>query len=315
VYFNLKALGLSQPPKLKLYRTTENFQNDTAELFSGEKLNDSLYVYRNINWDSDHNGIDYFTLNNSQNNPEISVVSTCNELQNGIVKINVSDALLPLSYTLFDVKNNLNIVENQSLDTHLITFSDLVPSQYRINFHRNNLPDITKTFDLEGMSNQNIQDNYLWTGTPIELDINYENYQYTLVKPNGNIVDHPPFLLDGTGAFTLKVKNKIGCELQKQLSVLNQSDYTDQNQNSLFKEVKLYPNPSKDGIFSVKVVLKTPKPITIQVYNSLGRLLQQTHYDNADDIISTFSIPPVIGYYNIKIFIPEESKGYNLLIN
>lgn len=317
VYFNLKNSDITTNlPKLKIFRSTEDFQNNIAELYTGTRENDSIVAYKNITWDLDNNGTDYFTLNNAQNSADISIVSTCAELQNGTVKINIPLQLNATTYSLLDINSNIIVEDYQQFSTNQITFNNLSSSKYQITIHRiNNLPDIVKTFDMEGISNVNVEDNYLWQGEPIELDVNYENYQYTLVKPNGTNIVNPPFLLDGLGEYTLKVKNILGCEIQKQLKVLNQEDYANQNNVSLFKEIKLYPNPSHDGVITVKVQLKSPRPITIQVYNSLGKLLKQAHYNNTDDVISTLTIPAVIGYYNVKIFIPEESKGYNLLIN
>ena len=307
VYFKLNNSDIATDlPKLKIFRSTEDFQNNIAELYSGTRENDSIVVYKNITWDLDHNGTDYFTLNNAQNSADISIVSTCAELQNGTVKINIPSQLNATTYSLLDINSNIIVEDYQQFSTNQITFNNLSSSKYQITIHRiNNLPDIVKTFDMEGISNVNVEDNYLWQGEPIELDVNYENYQYTLVKPNGTNIVNPPFLLDGLGEYTLKVKNKLGCEIQKQLKVLNQEDYANQNNVSLFKEIKLYPNPSHDGVITVKVQLKSPRPITIQVYNSLGKLLKQAHYNNTDDVISTLTIPAVIGYYNVKIFIPE----------
>lgn len=316
IYFNLKNIEANNTPKLKIFRTSENFQNDIAELFSGEKLNDSTFVYKDIYWDQDRDGTDYFTLNNSENPSNISIISSCSELQNGLIKINIPSEILGTSYSLLDLKDGTYIENHQPFFSNQISFTNLSPSQYQLRIHRSNSqPDIVRTFDMEGISNQNIKDYYLWKGEPIELDINYENYQYTLIKPNGTTTNYPPFLLDGLGDFTLEVKNKLGCEIQKQLRVLNQTDYANQNDNSIFKLIKLYPNPTRDGNFSIKVELKEPKSITIQIYNSLGVLLKQANYNNKQNVLSTFSIPPVVGYYNVKIFIPEESKGYNLLIN
>lgn len=168
---------------------------------------------------------------------------------------------------------------------------------------------------MEGMYNQNVEDNYLWAGVPIELDINYEHYRYSLIKPNGTIVSHPPFLLEGEGTYTLRVKNRIGCELEKQLRVLNATDYAMQNAASFFRNIILYPNPSRDGNVTVKVDLRVPKPITVHIYNSLGKLLKEAQFGSTDSLTATLSIPAVVGYYNIKIFIPEESKGFNFLIH
>ncbi|MDR2206162.1 MAG: T9SS type A sorting domain-containing protein [Flavobacteriaceae bacterium] len=317
VYFKPSAdVYSSGLPKLKLFRSTENLQSDIAEFVAAESVNDSVFVFKNVDWDTDNNGFDYFTLNNSDANSDISIVSDCNELQNGLVKINVPEEMLPVNYSLYDLNNQTEIYTNQVSSSNPITFSELEPSKYQINIHRDNeQSDIVRTFDMQGISNQNIQDNYLWEGNPIELDINYENYQYSLTKPNGNIVNHAPYMLDGLGDYILTVKNKIGCEIQKNLHVLNEQDFNNQNQSSLFSSIQLYPNPSHDGIITVKIQLKSPRPVTIQIYNSLGRLLKDASYNNTDSVTSTLSIPAMTGYYNVKIFIPEESKSYNLIIN
>lgn len=317
VYFRLNDFQtVSELPKLKIFRTAEDYQNNISELFSGEMKNDSILVYKNITWDLDHNGTDYFTLAHPEVSAGITVVSTCTELQSGMVRIDIPGGIKANAYSLWDLSNDMETASHVSISGEQIVLSDLTPSNYRLTVHRlGQLPDIIKTFDMEAVANQNVQDNYLWTGDPIELDINFENYNYTLVKPNGSTVSKPPYLLDALGAYTLKISNRLGCEVVKQINVLNQTDYANHNANSLFKNISLYPNPSKDGIITVKVELKMPKPITVQIYNSLGKLLKQAQYDSSDNITSVLTIPPVTGYYNVKIFIPGESKGYNLLIH
>lgn len=316
VYFKLNDnITDTEIPRLKIFRTTEDFQNDVAELYTGEKK-DSLIVYKNITWDLDHNGTDYFTLNNLQNTGRISVVSTCTELQSGTIKINIPAEANAVSYSVINTASNVVMLNQQAFYLNQIVLNNLLSGRYEILIHRSgNLPDIKKVFDMEGMYNQNVEDNYLWAGVPIELDINYEHYRYSLTKPNGTIVSHPPFLLEGEGTYTLRVKNRIGCELEKHLRVLNATDYAMQNAASFFRNIILYPNPSRDGNVTVKVDLRVPKPITVHIYNSLGKLLKEAQFGSTDSLTATLSIPAVVGYYNIKIFIPEESKGFNFLIH
>ncbi|MNL02229.1 hypothetical protein D3C87_1227300 [compost metagenome] len=147
------------------------------------------------------------------------------------------------------------------------------------------------------------------------MDLNYDTYQYTLTSPDGSTNTVAPLLLNGLGEYVLNVKNKLGCTLVKKLYALDQSEYNVKNQNSIFKEIKLFPNPTHDGNVNVKIVLKAPKNVSVQIYNSLGRLLKEANYYNTTNVDALLSIPPVVGYYNVKIFIPEESKGYNLIIN
>jgi len=315
LYFNLKDVDTSdQVPKLKIYRTTENYQNEIFELFNGEKMNDSIYVYRNVTWDTDHNGNDYFTLNNDVSSEDISVISDCSELKNGLVKIKLPDNFPAYGYKLVDLKTNTTIADIHHSTSNPLVLNNLIPSQYQITINKNGY-SITRSFDIQDISDQNVEDNYLWQGEPIELDLNYDTYQYTLTSPDGSTNSIAPLLLNGLGEYTLNVKNKLGCTLMKKLYALNQSDYIAKNQNSLFKEIKLFPNPTHDGNVNVKIVLKAPKNVSIQIYNALGRLIKEANYYNTSNVDAFLSIPPVVGYYNVKIFIPEESKGYNLLIN
>lgn len=315
LYFNLKDVETGdQVPKLKIYRTTENYQNEIFELLNGEKMNDSIYVYRNVAWDTDHNGTDYFTLNNDVSNEDISVISDCSELKNGLVKIQLPDNFPAYGYKLIDLRTSITIADINHTTSNPLVLNNLFPSEYQITIYKNGQP-ITRSFDIQDISNQNIEDNYLWQGEPIELDLNYNTYHYTLTSPDGSTNSVAPLLLSGLGEYKLNVKNKLGCTLEKKLYVLNQSDYIVKNQNSVFKEIKLFPNPTHDGNVNVKIVLKAPKNVSIQIYNALGRLIKEANYYNTENVDAFLSIPPVVGYYNVKIFIPEESKGYNLLIN
>ncbi|MGC4128718.1 MAG: T9SS type A sorting domain-containing protein [Bergeyella sp.] len=317
LYFNLKDVSTDDNiPRLKIYRTTENYENEIYETFSGEKLSDSLYVYKNVSWDTDHNNTDYFTLNNDlAEEADISIVSDCSELQNGLIKIKFPDNFSSYTYTLVDLKTNDSIVESQSSNSNPLVLNNLAASRYQLIVKKSNQPDIVRNFDIQDISNQNIEDNYLWEGEPIELDLNTDSYQYTLTAQDGSVTDSAPYLLNGIGEYTLNVKNKIGCTLQKTLYVLNQADYASKMQSSAFKEILLYPNPSHDGNINIKVVLKTPKNVTIQIFNALGVLLKEAYYEQTDNVDAFLNIPAVVGYYNVKILIPEESKGYNLIIN
>ena len=316
LYFNLKDVTVgTHIPKLKIYRTTENYENEIFELFEGQKLNDSTYVYKNILWDSDHSNFDYFTLNNDSSNDDISIVSNCNELANGVVKIQLPVGFSSVNYKLIDLKTGATALEIQNSASNPIILNNLLPSQYQILIKKGSDPYIVRNFDIQDISNQNIEDNYLWEGEPIDLDLNFDSYQYTLVSPDGSVTSTAPYVLNGLGEYTLNTTNKLGCALAKKLYVLNQADYTAKNSNSAFKEIKLFPNPSHDGNVNVKIVLKSPKNVKIQIYNALGRLIKEAAYENTANVNALLSIPAIPGYYNVKIFIPEESKGYNLIIN
>jgi len=316
LYLTLSGLSPSDKVILRLFANESNYQNDISTDILGEKIGDK-YVFKDIMWDIDHDGTEYFTFNlkDSQSEQNIQMVSTCTDLGSGIVKVSVPSDLFPFSYSLKSLNSNQTVVAATSGTNNPIVFNNLLPDNYKLIIQKSGQNDIIRTFDLEGIVNQNIDDHYVWQGIPIELDLNTDSYQYVLTSPAGQTTGTAPFLLNGTGTYQLKIKNKLGCEVNKPLSVLTQADYDALQSTFLFKKISVSPNPSHDGNLTVKVELKSIKPLTVKIFNSLGVLIKQGQYPPSADFTIPMNIPPVVGYYNIKIFIPEEGKGVNFLIN
>jgi len=316
LYLTLSGLSPTDKVVLRLFANESNYQNDISTDILGEKIGDR-YVFKDIMWDINHDGTEYFTFNlkDAQSELNIQMVSTCSDLGNGIVKISVPADLFPFTYSLQSLSSSQTIVSPTSGSTNPIVFNNLLPDNYKLIIQKPGQNDIVRTFDLEGIVNQNIDDHYVWQGSPIELDLNTDSYQYVLTSPSGQTTITAPFLLNGTGNYQLKIKNKLGCEVNKSLSVLSQADYDALQSNSLFKKISVSPNPSHDGNLTVKVELKAIKPLTVKIFNSLGVLIRQGQYSPAADFSIPMQIPAAVGYYNIKIFIPEEGKGVNFLIN
>jgi len=316
LYLSLAGLSPSDKVVLRLFANESNYQNDISTDILGEKIGDK-YVFKDIMWDIDHSGTEYFTFNlqDSQSELNIQMVSTCSDLGSGIVKISVPADVFPFTYSLISLSSNQTVVNSTSGSINPMVFNNLLPDNYKLIIQKPGQNDIVRTFDLEGIVNQNIDDHYVWQGSPIELDLNIESYQYVLTSPTGQTSSTAPFLLNGTGNYQLKIKNKLNCEVNKSLSVLSQADYDALQSTSLFKKITVSPNPSHDGNLTVKVELKSIKPLTVKIFNSLGVLIKQGQYSPAADFNIPMNIPPVVGYYNIKIFIPEEGKGVNFLIN
>lgn len=317
VYVNLPGLQQNDKIKLRIFANDSNYQNDVSTDILGEKINDSVFVFKDVIWDHDNDGIDYFTFNikDLQSDIPVQLISTCDELGNGTVKISVPENISPFEYFLENINTDQVIISNTHSTSNQIIINNLPADKYKLTIQRPGQSDIVRTFDLQGITNQNIDDNYLWSGVPIELDLNLDSFHYTLISPSGNITNTAPYFLNGEGNYQLKIKNKLGCEITKTLSVLNQSEFDALQSNSLFKKITVSPNPSRDGNFTVNVELKTAKPLTINIFNSLGVLIKQMKLNAAADFTIPMNIPPVTGYYNIKIFIPEEGKGVNFLIN
>ncbi|WPO81911.1 hypothetical protein SD427_14200 [Chryseobacterium sp. JJR-5R] len=316
VYAILPVQPVGTSIKLRLFQNENNFQNDISTDITGKKISDTLYVFKDIVWNIDNDEIDYFTfsLNNDQSDANIQLISNCEELGNNLVKISVPSNLLPFEYSLQSLTTNQIVVNNTQSTSSPIILNSLVPDNYKVIINKPGYDSIVRTFDLQGIINQNIDSDYLWQGMPIELDLNTSSFNYTLIAANGQTTNTAPYMLTGIGNYQLKVKNKLGCEIIKNLSVLNSTDYVSLQNNSLFKKITVSPNPSRDGNISIRVELKSSKPLTIKIFNGLGVLVKQGEYNSASEFTIPMSIPPVVGYYNIKIFIPEEGKGVNFII-
>jgi len=317
LYLNRSGLAQSDKLKLRIFANESHYQSDLSTDVLGEKLNDSVYIFKDAVLDSDKDGIDYFTfnLNDLQSDISVQLSSNCEELGNGMVKISLPENILSFTYSLESTTTNQNVINTTAGSANTILFNNLPADNYRLRIKKQGQADIIRTFDLEGIINQNIDSHYLWQGAPIELDLNTGSYQYTLLSPTGQTTQVAPYYLNGIGNYQLKIKNKLGCEITKSLSVLSQVDYEALQNNSLFKSISVSPNPSHDGNLTVKVELKAAKSLTIKIFNSLGVLIKQGQYNPASNFSIPTNIPAVVGYYNIKIFIPEEGKGVNFLIN
>lgn len=317
VYLTHSGLTQNESIKLRIFSNESNYENDLSNNVNGERLNDSLFIFRNVNWDTDHSKTDYFTftLDDGQSELQIKLLSTCTDLINGVMKISVPDHIVPFQYSIENMTSGQLAVNSSQGLSNLIEINNLPSAKYKLRIQKQGYPEIIRMFDLEGISNQNIDDHYIWSGTAIELDLNTDYYQYVLTSPSGNTTQSAPFQMNGVGNYQLKIKNKLGCEITKTIAVLNQADYQTLQSNSLFKKITVSPNPSHDGNLTVHVELKASRPMHIKIFNAMGVLVKQGQYNSASDFTIPMTIPAVVGYYNIKIFIPEEGKGVNFLIN
>lgn len=316
MYATLPVQPSGSVMKLRIFQNENNYQNDISMDVTGKKINDTVYVFKDIMWNIDRDDIDYFTfsLDDSQSNANIQLVSNCEDLVNNLVKISVPAGLSPFEYSLQSLTSNQSAASGTQQSGTQLVFNNLKPDNYQLTIKKQGYTDIVRTFDLQGIINQNIDSSYLWQGAPIELDLNTNALQYTLKAPNGQTTSTAPYFLTGIGNYQLTIKNKSGCEITKNLAVLDTADYATLQSNSLFKNIQVSPNPSRDGNMTIKVQLKTEKPLTIKIFNSLGILIKQGEYNAASEFTIPMSIPPNVGYYGIKIFTPEEGKGINYII-
>lgn len=229
------------------------------------------------------------------------------------------------SLGVFNKKDTL-LINSTNVESKILTYSgfqfqnpiiinNLEPLDYKLEFSKQGFLPITRKINLRGSLNQNIDNHYVWEGNPIELDLNYDTFHYELTDSEGIKSTLPPLILNKLGLYKLKITNAKGCENVQNISVLSQEEYNALNEASEFKALKMFPNPSKDGKVQLSVELKTPKSLTVQVFNSLGTLILQKNYNSEKTFNISLNIPPLLGFYNVKVITQKEVKTLNLLIN
>ncbi len=224
LYAVLPGIPLGTSVKFRLFQNENNYQNDISTDITGKRINDTLFVFKDITWNIDHDEIDYFTfsIDDLQKDINVQLTSSCEELGNNLVKISVPENLAPFTYSLQSLTTNQTIVDHAQSASGAIIFNSLNADNYKLTIYKQGHDNIVRTFDLQEIINQNIDSNYLWQGIPIELDLNTSTFLYALTAPNGQITTVAPYILDGAGNYQLKIKNRLGCEITKTLSVLIQ---------------------------------------------------------------------------------------------
>lgn len=134
--------------------------------------------------------------------------------------------------------------------------------------------------------------------TPILLNPNralpQEHYHYEWYQDGVLVSQNPTYLLHQSGNYELRLRNTSGCQ-----SVTAFKAFTT-DVDSVEPKLLVYPNPSKDGNFSVAVSF--PKAVSglLQIYSNEGRLITQQAYHNEVQWLYEGHLS-VSGVYFIKI--------------
>lgn len=134
--------------------------------------------------------------------------------------------------------------------------------------------------------------------TPILLNPNralpQEHYHYEWYQDGVLVSQNPTYLLHQSGNYELRLRNTSGCQ-----SVTAFKAFTT-DVDSIEPKLLVYPNPSKDGNFSVAASF--PKAVSglLQIYSNEGRLITQQAYHNEVQWLYEGHLS-VSGVYFIKI--------------
>lgn len=134
--------------------------------------------------------------------------------------------------------------------------------------------------------------------TPILLNpsraLPQEHYRYEWYQDGVLVSENPTYLLHQSGNYELRLRNASGCQ-----SVTAFKAFTT-DVDSVEPKIVVYPNPSKDGYFSVAASFPKAVSGSLQIYSNEGKLITQQAYHNESQWLYEGSLS-VSGVYYIKI--------------
>lgn len=149
----------------------------------------------------------------------------------------------------------------------------------------------------EDAPNPQLNQEYL-IKTPIVLDpkkdLPKDNYSFEWYKDNELISQNPSYLLSEKGDYELRIISSNGCKSTSKFKAFVS------DKEEIKTQIVLYPNPSKDGHFSV--MASFPKAVngSLQIHSAEGRLLKEHRFYNEQQIHFADQIS-VSGVYFITI--------------
>lgn len=240
----------------------------------GERTADGLAVFHAIPWDTDGSGKDVFTL---AAGPEMLVhfqidAPNCRLMTDGRLQIGVQGGTPPFQMELqFPDGSSIIYQVNQP---QLQQIDRIVSGEYRIR-----ITDALQRSHQENIFVQSVdapvpvlEDQYeLRTGETLLLDATLPEtsgpVSYRWRGPAGFQKQDPLVEIRQAGRYELMIEQQ-GCFSQKAIEIL---PFQEQN----IQDLRLYPNPSVDGWFNLKVSLEKAAGAEMTIYAADGKVLLQ----------------------------------------
>lgn len=279
---------------------------------AGERTADGLAVFHAIEWDTDGSGKDVFTL---ASGPEMLVqfqvdAPNCRLMTAGQMQIGIQGGRPPFRMEL-QLPDGNSIVHqiNQRQIQHI---DRIVSGHYRIRItdadqrsHQENffvqsadapVPVLADQYELRAGETLLLDATLPETSGPV-------NYRWT--GPDG-FQEHDPLVeIRQAGRYELVIEQQ-GCFSQKAIEIL---PFQEQN----IRDLTLYPNPSVNGWFNLKVSLEKAADAQMIVYSADGKVLLQRRQQGNQYYHFRENIA-VKGAYLIRLRSGQSSKTVPLII-
>lgn len=235
----------------------------------------------------------------------------CQQDQTGIVSLQIVGGEAPFTLqlrqgsktvkTLQTNDRNLKIADvEQGLYTLLV--KDVNQKQYTEDFTLSNA-DIPQILEFEPIYLLANEIQYINASQGVNKNLNL-SYQWQ--TPEGNIVSDAKIELEESGKYLLTVTNKNGCSTLRSLNVIRD------NKNSIFEEVKIYPNPTADGWIDMAIQLKKESIVQIIISSLNGQIINQQKLKASDYYKIKYQFPAP-GIWIIQLQSNGDSQSYKII--
>ncbi len=290
--------------------TSENNQYIVATTLSPE----GILTFSDLKWDADKSGKDVFALaikkslevTLSNENPEV-----CPE---GITSLQYESkgGIKPYSYTLKSnnvVVREWNSLEDETLENNL---QEIGKGNYTLEVKDRLGNTVKATYAITEQEAVTVDlgaDKILKFEQSLPLNAQISNTDvitaYEWTDENGDVLStEANFQVDKPGVYSLKITTNTGCSYSDDVLV----------DNSYIRAFTFYPNPTKDGKYSIDVEIAERANMEVQVFNSVGRLLDVYTVKNKYKTTIKGKILKVTGMYEVVLKTPQETVVKKLIV-
>ena len=290
-----------------------DYSLDNVEIILADTVvEDSVHIYRGVQWDRDQSGKDGFSLARGKHMvAQISGLQhpDCEHLTGGSASFQITGGKGPFRYSLRKegtdflrewegeqqfCKDSLEAGAYQLSITDAEEYT--VERQFSLALPNTLLVDLGEDRPLPA-GNQLLLDAGEWIADSIPATYLWESsYGFRSTEPRINVGE--------TGVYTVTVSNEEGCSFTDKITI----------SGAVAQRFELFPSPvSRGSQFQVSISLKEAGPVSLRVYTLNGILLQQQQGSQSAEYQFQMALREP-GMYNVVLDTPEGTEVKRMIV-
>ncbi len=137
------------------------------------------------------------------------------------------------------------------------------------------------------------------------IGLTEEHLSFHWLTPDGQEIHQPTLEIRQPGTYQLTI-DRQGCISQQDILI-------EPTENSPFQSIELFPNPSPDGHFQLRVLMKTPANVQLDIYHANGQHIQSQRGKDRDYHLFNGHLP-ASGIYVLSLTSNGKTASRKLII-